>query len=622
MLTLLHELQQQRIIRALDYEFAVLTHSLEPDPLLTLLAAQLSYELGLGNVCLKLDNNKTPSFFNLSRAPQHQVMLQALLQAVTMPVTQWRAHLGTLNTISDGSRATPIVLDSDYLYLYRYWRYECQVANFVAQQTPLPLDIDSTKTILDRLFNREASNSEVDWQQIAAAVAASHTLSIISGGPGTGKTTTVTRLLALLVELGEQQQAIPQIKLVAPTGKAAARLTESIGGALQGLHCGEHIKQLIPTQASTLHRLLGVTTNKAGFIHNERNPLHLDVLVVDEASMIDLTMMSQLLTALPAHARIIFLGDRDQLASVEAGSVFGDLCSAANSGYSLHQIQQLQQLTGHDLSEIAAPSDTDKATVADSFCLLRKSYRFDAHSGIGTLAGMINRNQMTQLSELFQGQFADIARSGIASAAEYQQLIQYCCYGYRAYLKAIDCNESPATILNTFAQFQLLCALRNSAYGVTGLNEAIEKSLRQQGLLTQSSGQWYRGRPILITRNDYGLGLYNGDVGITLQDDEGRFYVVFELPNGDIKIFLPSRLPAHETVFAMTIHKSQGSEFANVAMVLPPKDNPLITRELVYTGITRAKKQLMLFCELTTLIKAADARTYRVSGLLARLSNR
>ena len=342
MLTLLHELQKQRIIRALDYEFAVLIHSLEPDPLLTLLAAQLSYELGLGNVCLKLDNHKEPVLFNLSRAPHHQAMLQALLQTAAIPATQWQIHLRTLNSISNGSRTTPIVLDGSYLYLYRYWYYECQVANFVAQQTALPVDIDATKNILMRLFNREIPSNEVDWQQIAAAVAASHTVSIISGGPGTGKTTTVTRLLALLVELGEQQQTIPQIKLVAPTGKAAARLTESIGGALKSLHCSDHIKQLIPTQASTLHRLLGIATSKAGFIHNAHNRLHLDVLVVDEASMIDLTMMSHLLAALPTHARIIFLGDRDQLASVEAGSVFGDLCSAANSGYSSHQVQLLQ----------------------------------------------------------------------------------------------------------------------------------------------------------------------------------------------------------------------------------------------------------------------------------------
>lgn len=665
MLNQLQILEQQGIIRALDYQFAKLIHSLNPDPLLTLAAANVSFELGQGNVCMTLASDF--SLFGLDGQECSELM-----DTVAIPKDQWLTRLKRTQVVGEGSEPTPLVLDDGRLYLYRYWQYERSVAGFLNSRSTETLDTDEALSILQRLFNRDyqfvlqqcQGKSEagqkaelikwldiesvdtldwqailnsvnhgadtdtlnslipesacLNWQKIAAALAASRSFSVISGGPGTGKTTTVTRLLALLTELGLKRQSPPDIKLVAPTGKAAARLTESIGGALAKINCSDTVREKIPTQAGTLHRLLGVIPGKTGFIHNKNNRLHLDILVVDEASMIDLPLMSHLLEALPDHARLILLGDRDQLSSVEAGSVLGDICAAASFGYSNEQRNLLEQLTGHDLAKMEPAQTRTNLAVSDSLCLLRKSYRFDAHSGIGSLAKAVNNNDLRSLKSVFTSGFDDIERFSIAGDSDYQQLIQQSVESYRHYLELIQQTSAPHHILDAFNRFQVLCALREGPYGISGLNEAIQKALQEKGLI-DVTGQWYEGRPVLITRNDHGLGLYNGDIGITIRSPDGQLRIAFQLPDKQVRQFLPSRLPEHETVFAMTIHKSQGSEFADVVMVLPDKDNPIITRELVYTGITRAKSRLTLFTEMDILIKAAKSPTKRQSGLYQRL---
>ena len=296
--------------------------------------------------------------------------------------------------------------------------------------------------------------------------------------------------------------------------------------------------------------------------------------------------------------------------------MLGDICHVAASGYSEHQASLLATLTEQPL-----PTTTGSIvdhSVADSLCLLRKSYRFDAQSGIGSLAKAVNSADIDTLLSIFAEDHDDIALLPVAEPSDYQRLIQHCVEQYRPYLTLVQQQARPEAILAAFNQFQLLCALREGAFGIAGLNEAIEKALQQQGLINASS-QWFEGRPVLITRNDHGLGLYNGDIGMTVLDDDGRLKVAFQLPDKQLKLYLPSRLPEHETVFAMTIHKSQGSEFDSVAMVLPDKDTPIITRELVYTGITRAKSTLRVFSGMNMMVKAAKTPTQRESGLYDRL---
>lgn len=471
----------------------------------------------------------------------------------------------------------------------------------------------------------------LNWQKVAAAMAITRQFAVISGGPGTGKTTTVAKLLAALVMQAdhgstEKEVATPNIKLVAPTGKAAARLTESIGMAVQSLPVDPEVRKRIPTQSSTIHRLLGSVPNQVDFRHHHDNPLHLDVLVVDEASMVDLPMMARLLDAMPPHAKLILLGDRDQLASVEAGAVLGDICAFSSQGYSRQQEQLLSHLTGFDLAGSHLTGiDGARAVspVADSLCMLQKSYRFHAESGIGKLAKAINNGNPYHVEKVCQHGFKDINHYSL-SAESYQTMINMTVNFYRDYFDAIELGKEPKEVLKAFSAVRLLCALREGDFGVVGLNHRIERELVRIGKVSQADETWYEGRPIMITRNDHGLGLYNGDIGIAMIDkkvnpENPHLRVFFEMPDGSIRSVLPSRLPEHETVYAMTIHKSQGSEFADTLMVLPSEFSPILTRELIYTGVTRAKEKLYLFALQDVINRSVRLRTERASGLACLL---
>ncbi|WOG25586.1 exodeoxyribonuclease V subunit alpha [Endozoicomonas sp. 8E] len=688
MINAIKHLYQQGKIRPLDYQFARFIHELDDTPCVVMVAALISHELGRGNLCLEFSHLFHKPLFELSLANSNA--LRALADIDSQSEDKLISLLLSSSVISKGETNTPLILDAKRLYLYRYWQHECLVARHLLKEVKQSEDFQETRTILDRLFQRnystllenrpDTSDSKalreylikwldvefpeaidwqeciqtllsaretadlkvfdqtipqhycLNWQKVVAAMAATQPLVIISGGPGTGKTTTVTRLLAMLVEKGLKSDKIPDIRLVAPTGKASARLTESMGGALPALHCSEEVRKLIPSQAGTIHRLLGVIPNRPEFRHNASNPLHLDVLVVDEASMVDLTLMRQLLDALPDHARIILLGDRDQLASVDAGSVLGDICSAAEGGYSQAQADTLERLTGFDLkswttrqmstvkeNDVTAFFSERNRAINDRFCQLQKSYRFDDRSGIGSLAKAVNQGDTRLTKKVFQQTFDDIALHPVDDSS-YQQLMSLCAQGYTPYLQAINDQQDEKTVLDAFNRFRLLCALREGRWGVEGLNDGIRSALARCNLIP-SEGLWYVGRPVLITRNAHDLGLYNGDIGIALPDHNGRLKVVFELPDGSLKHLLPSRLPEHQTVFAMTIHKSQGSEFPHTVMALPEQMTPILTRELVYTGITRAKARLDLFALPQILFKAIQHKTLRSSGLKDRLIN-
>lgn len=674
----LHELAKQGVIRQLDYQFATFVASrveANQAPLAALMSALVSFDLGRGHVCVLLNELDPDRLFGLPARVSH-----TLIEGVIKP-EHWHEALKSMAVVSTGEQATPLVLDDDRLYLHRYWNFEQLVASKLKQAASSIEPASIMSQVLDDLFARSytflfdalkqaekkqaltqqdrqqlvcdmldvvspdgldwnvieqllttatrvadltaldqliPNSACLNWQKVAAAVALTRRFAVISGGPGTGKTTTVTKLLAALVIQAQERQEVPTIQLVAPTGKAAARLTESIGQAVSSLAVAPEIKALIPTQSSTIHRLLGSIPNQVDFRHSRDNPLHLDILVVDEASMVDLPMMARLLDAMPSHARLVLLGDRDQLASVEAGAVLGDICSFADHDYSPAQAEQLSALTGYQLSQQSALSSPN--AVADSLCILQKSYRFDARSGIGQLAKAVNAGSRYQVEQVWGKGFSDI-RFHEFSSDHYQSMIRMMVNGYRSYLGHISENDEPKVVLNAFSKVRLLCALREGDFGVSGLNQRIERALIRDNLISPNEELWYVGRPIMITRNDHGLELYNGDVGIAMRDhNEQRLRVYFDMPDGSIRGVLPSRLPEHETVYAMTIHKSQGSEFEHTVMALPQDFSPLLTRELIYTGITRAKKQLDLFGTQPVVARSVQVKTERASGLGVLLS--
>ncbi|HCM9715976.1 MULTISPECIES: exodeoxyribonuclease V subunit alpha [Enterobacter cloacae complex] len=597
MQALLLEAVEQRLLRHLDVQFAMMVAGEEPAVMLA--AAILSKDAGEGHVCLPL-----------SRLAVDEKMPPALQSCFALlgEAVDWQAILLRSPAVSATDTGTPLILTGERLYLNRLWRNELTVARFFSEtNAPLPCDEAQLRQVLDTLFT---SDDATDWQKVAAAVALTRRISVISGGPGTGKTTTVAKLLAALIQLSGEQKC--RIRLAAPTGKAAARLTESLGGALQKLPLTGEQFALFPNEASTLHRLLGAQPGSQRLRYHAGNPLHLDVLVVDEASMIDLTMMSRLIDALPPHARVIFLGDRDQLASVEAGAVLGDICTYASLGYTAERAEELARLTGCSL---AAEQHSIAGALRDSLCLLQKSYRFGSDSGIGQLASAVNRGDRHTTCAVFDGTFTDIEKKSLQSGEEYQAMLDDALLGYQHFLTGVQQQRPPEQVIAAFGEYQLLCALREGPFGVSGLNDRLEQLLAQKRKINRTlHSRWYEGRPVMISRNDSALGLFNGDIGIALDRGQG-LRVWFQMPDGSVKSFQPSRLPEHETAWAMTVHKSQGSEFNHAALILPTQLSPVVTRELIYTAITRARQRLSLYTDERVLMQAIATRTERRSGL-------
>jgi len=523
----------------------------------------------------------------------------------------------------------PLQLFNQRLYFSRLAGYEQTLAQRLLAMSERQLNIDDA--VLAQLLTRYFPDNptlDIDWQKVACAIAATKGFSVITGGPGTGKTTTVTKLLAILQSL---YQAAPlSIKLVAPTGKAAARLTESILGAKNKLtEIPADINALIPQSAQTIHRLLGVKPFTNKFRHDKSNPLHVDVLIIDEASMVDLSLMAKLIEALPAHARLILLGDKDQLASVDTGSVMSDLCQGLVLGqtpqYSKARCEQLNKVCFNGTAKLDAQTQSE-FKLADCIAFLQHSYRFDAQSGIGQLALAVNTNDRGILNYVeqhsTQGHFSDVILDYDFVSTPIEKLINSAASHYGDYLTLIAQGASVAKVHEAFARYQLLAAVREGDYGVNSLNQRIERVLQQQGLISVNPNQrHYTGMPIMISQNDYQLKLFNGDIGILMPDDSGQLKALFIDEQGNERAFSPARLPAHDKVYVMTIHKSQGSEFSYTAMVLPPLKQASvgINRQLVYTGITRAKQTFELVADKKVLQLAMGKSVSRASGLYERL---
>jgi exodeoxyribonuclease V alpha subunit len=525
----------------------------------------------------------------------------------------WESRLLRSRLVGRPGEFAPLILDRGHrLYLARYWNYEKRLADqllALARSAIDPIDTKQLRADLDALFAHNATNTP-DAQKLAAAIAVLRRFCIISGGPGTGKTSTVVRILAAL------QSQLPErplrIALAAPTGKAAARVQQSIRGQKARLNVSEALRAVIPDTACTLHRLLGANPESTSCRHGRNNPLPVDVVVVDEASMVDLALMAKLVDALPPNARLVLLGDKDQLASVEAGAVFGDLCLTA--GYSQDFAERVEQASGIRVDSTALFA----AGLSDCVALLTVSHRFGADSGVGALARFINAGMTRQAMELLtRGEQSDLAwnREGPRQAAD---LVARMEQGYRDFLRTVSFDAEPNEVLQSLDRFRVLTAHRSGERGAAGVNRLFEQRLAALRLIP-SSARWYAGRPVMITRNDYDLRLFNGDVGVALRRD-GELRVYFEDADGRIRGFAPGRLPEHETVYAMTIHKSQGSEFEEILLLLPDADSRLLDRPMIYTGVTRARTRAEIWGSQAALEAALRRQPRRDSGLADRLA--
>ena len=545
----------------------------------------------------------------------------------------------------------PIVLSHERLYLRRYYQFEQELKQVVCERRVInanPVesankssksldDVANIKSIIATLFpdlaqQRERHDSEIDWQAVAVANAINKDFAIIAGGPGTGKTYTVTKLLAALLMLASanskssEKLDAPRISLVAPTGKAAQRLSESIINAVQGFRgsIDDKVLDFIPETAQTIHRLLGVIPEQVNFRHHQENLLDIDILLIDEVSMVDLPMMTRIFRALPSHTKVILLGDADQLPSVAVGSVLADFAPRPHLGYSALNYQYLAQVTGYQslTKDSTARAKNEKYSAGDCVTFLMKSRRFDGEGAIGRIANYVINGQYQESWQLLQQSAVlnsslpkDVLNNNKQLTLLSGNIESWLTPLVEQYYLGLSHCEEVEDAFALLAKFRILSSTRKGPQGVEILNALVIDILRNKGVIPfnrfESNTSLYASQPIMINENDYRLGVYNGDIGLLWRNSQGHLMAVFENAQGGYDWIMPSRLPKFETVYAMTIHKTQGSEFEHVAMVLPEqKDN-----RLLYTGITRAKLQLSIASSQSVWQSGVSQQVKRHSGL-------
>ena len=578
MTRLLRRLAQYGDIGWLDYHFADFiagSDGADPDDVVMLTAAMLSEANRRGDVCLDLVALAGKAMFS-----------STVIEAADIPAApdleDWRARLLASCCVGEPDKRAPLTLQGNRLYLNRFWHYEEAVAGTIRRLLGRDdgADPKQARELFDSLFAR--SGPLDDDQRSAVLGAAQRSISVISGGPGSGKTSCVVRIIALLLAC----DSACRVALAAPTGKAAARMMESIRQGMEQLDIDDHIRQAAPVEAQTLHRLLGYRNRE--FTRSAEHPLSADCVIVDEASMIDLKLMYHLVEALPENARLILLGDRDQLASVAAGSVLGDI-----TGH------------GYDLDDVTSP-------VARSVSLLRRNYRFGRDSAIGQLAAQVNSGQAAAAMDRLRRSEAGLHWYAPTAEQVDGAALEWICSAYAA---IFDCQD-PRQALDVFERSRVLCATNQGPLGVEAVGRLIgEQLLARAGLPT---ADLYHGLPIMITRNRHELGLFNGDSGILWRDGNG-LRACFRDPDG-IRLLALNRLPEFTPAWASTVHKAQGSEYDSVLLILPPDaDSDVLTRELLYTAVTRARREFRLHAGETAVARSVERLSRRHAGLAAKL---
>ncbi len=569
----------------------------DPRPETALAAALASRAVATGHVCLRLDD----PLAGLDAAPEDLPLPDP---------AAWARALAGSPAVGRPGEFRPLVLDgAGRLYLYRYWRYEHQVARHVAERAArpdLPVDRARARQALDRWFPG-GGGTEPDFQRVAAATALLRPFTVISGGPGTGKTFTVVRLLAVLAAQPGGRDL--RVALAAPTGKAAARLQEAVREASGVADLGQ-----VPDEAFTLHRLLGLVPGSPRPRRGPDDPLPHDLVVVDEVSMVDVALMAKLLEALRPSARLVLVGDRDQLASVEAGAVLGDLCDTGRDhGIPPDFARRLEELTGESLAGWARPEPPP----ARSLVVLRRNWRFPADSPVGRATRAINAGRAGEaLAVLREARGQGLGFRPAPPPEALDRALEPVVAEHFGPVFRVLAGGRPEEAFEAFQRFRILCALRKGPFGVEAVNRTVRALLARQGLVP-AEGEWYPGRPVLVTRNDPAMGLFNGDVGLVFADPcaAGSLRVLFPTRDGGYRRVPPLRIAACETVFAMTVHKAQGSEFDRVLLILGDRPSRGFSRELVYTGITRARLGAEVWASEEAFRQAVERRAVRASGL-------
>jgi exodeoxyribonuclease V alpha subunit len=572
----------------------------------------------LGHVCVDLAAIRDTASSDTDRPTD--------LDALTWPEPAgWLGRLAVSALVGDDR---PLHLDGTNLYLDRLWLDERAVAADLRERAATPaagVDGATLSLGLAELFD---GSEDPDLQRLAAASAVLRRLAVVAGGPGTGKTRTVARVLALLdaqaVHAGARS---PLVALAAPTGKAAARLEAAVRAGAEDMPVDATVQTWLGALSGvTLHRLLGFNPgNRTRFRHNRLNRLPFDVVVVDETSMVSLSLMARLLEAVRPDARLILVGDPEQLASVEAGAVLGDIVGPASSGPRMGEAARLQlaavtsQRVPESRRDGAAAEGASGDGIGDGIVVLHKVHRYGR--AIAALAEAIQRGDADAALEVLEAGGSNVEwiatdESDAAEASRPDALTTVRAAAVESGRNVIEAARAgdAAGAIDALGRFRLLCAHRHGPQGVTTWMRHVEDWLRAEVEGFFTGGEWYVGRPLIVTENDYGLKLYNGDTGVVVKAGDGRLVAAFER-GGSVAEVSPTRLAAVDTVYAMTVHKSQGSQFHTVAFLVPTADSRLLTRELLYTAVTRAQERLILVGPAASIRAAIERPISRASGL-------
>lgn len=560
----------------------------------------LSLKMSEGNVCLDLNDSGHgfPSDMQVENLYDRDKILRHPLVG------------------KDGD-VQPFIWDNDKLYTQRYFQYESKfvknIKRLITQEnfSKTSAAVLQSKVFIQSLFPQK--QNDIDWQFVATLSALLHNFQIITGGPGTGKTTSVAKLLAIVF----YQNPDAKVLLAAPTGKAAVRMAESLSSIgdkflKEKIHIEngivDKIQQLNP---STIHSMLGYKKDSIYFKHNSDNPLHADVVVIDECSMIDIALFSKLLDAIGSNTKLILLGDKNQLSSVEAGSLFGDLCSVLYCTNTFNKTYI--DYFNHFFSTGSLIVDNEShSQIFQHITELKRSHRFDDTAGIGKFSKAVIQNDAAKIESFFDDSDQQVEFIDTLTEVELEKM----SLKFAEYIQETDIEQA----LKKINRIKILCAVKQGSQGVYRINQAVEKILSDKGLLKLNS-IFYENRIVMVSKNQPELQLYNGDTGI-IRFVDGHLRACFLSAMGAIVHVSPALIQQMETAFAITIHKSQGSEFDDVLIVLPPSElSPIMNRELLYTAVTRAKRKIVIAASKETILQTTSKTVHRISGIIQRLNN-
>ncbi|QCI22457.1 exodeoxyribonuclease V subunit alpha [Buchnera aphidicola] len=606
MFMLLKKSLQKKLIRPIDFYFGKFISN--NNPILMLIGTCISYENSNGHIFLPIEYFEKNYFLSIF----NKKLVKNYLEIVEKKF-KWKEELLKHPSVSNGSILTPLVLFKKKIYLYKMWKAENNIFQYLKKEHKINVNKKKCSKILDNLFPGNKKN----FQKIAVALTLITNITFIIGAPGTGKTTTILKIIIALIK--NEKKSI-KIQLSAPTGKATTHLNEIITNNIFDLYLSEKEKKCLPYNAVTIHKLLGIekVSQKSYFKHG--NLLDLDVLIIDESSMIDILMMEKIFNSVSKNTKLIFIGDHNQLCPIETGFILKDICYYSNHGYNLKILNYIKALTKYQFL-----INNEKKTpnfISNKICTLKKSYRFNKSSGIYLLSNAIYKNKKPIIKKFFNNSIKNITFHEVNSIKQYRNMIKNIIVNYKNFWEKIRNKEKIQEIIKAFQNYQVLCILNNGLFGVYGLNQQLEDYMYKKNIIKYfyvNKTRWYIGKPIVININNKCLDLFNGAIGITNIDKKGVLQVSFLKKDDNIHNIPINILRNYETGWTTTVHKAQGSQFFNTTLILPNFDSRILNKDILYTGLTRSKEILSVFATKEIFMKTILKKTDKKNSLIDRI---